>query len=88
MRAAIGPGREEDAGVKALSSADALQLFDTAMVIDEPLLLPAHIDTTALRANAAVVPPMFVASRSLAWDHEMDLTPWEAMSMLLVPQTY
>ncbi|HXO24603.1 MAG TPA: beta-ketoacyl synthase N-terminal-like domain-containing protein, partial [Streptosporangiaceae bacterium] len=39
---------------------DALQLFDTAMVVDQPFLLPAHIDTTALRANAAVVPPMFV----------------------------
>ncbi|MGA8327758.1 MAG: SDR family NAD(P)-dependent oxidoreductase, partial [Mycobacterium sp.] len=47
-------------GVKALSSADALQLFDTALVVDEPFLLPAHIDVAALRANAAVVPPMFV----------------------------
>jgi polyketide synthase 12 len=57
---AAGRARLARTGVKALSSADALQLFDTAMVIDEPLLLPAHIDTTALRANAAVVPPMFV----------------------------
>ncbi len=46
-------------GVLALSSTQALQLFDTAMVVDEPLLLPARIDTTALRANAAMVPPMF-----------------------------
>ncbi len=46
-------------GVKALSSVDALALFDTAMVVDEPFLLPAHIDTAALRANPAVVPPMF-----------------------------
>ena len=30
------------------------------MVLDEPFLLPAYIDTAALRANAAVVPPMFV----------------------------
>ncbi len=30
------------------------------MVVDEPFLLPARIDTAALRANAAVVPPMFV----------------------------
>ena len=57
---AAGRARLARTGVKALSSADALQLFDTAMVIDEPMLLPAHIDTTALRANAAVVPPMFV----------------------------
>ncbi|MGH3635487.1 MAG: SDR family NAD(P)-dependent oxidoreductase, partial [Mycobacterium sp.] len=46
-------------GVLALSSAEALQLFDTAMIIDEPFLAPAHIDTAALRGNAAVVPPMF-----------------------------
>ena len=57
---AAGRARLARTGVKALSSADALQLFDTAMVVDEPFLLPAHIDTTALRANAAVVPPMFV----------------------------
>ena len=57
---AAGRARLARTGVKALSSADALQLFDTAMVIDEPFLLPAHIDITALRANAAVVPPMFV----------------------------
>ncbi|ORV57100.1 type I polyketide synthase [Mycobacterium fragae] len=47
-------------GVMALSSAEALQLFDTAMIVDEPFLIPARIDTAALRANAAVVPPMFV----------------------------
>ncbi len=57
---AAGRARLARTGVKALSSAEALQLFDTAMVIDAPLLLPAHIDTIALRANAAVVPPMFV----------------------------
>ncbi|HEY2084797.1 MAG TPA: SDR family NAD(P)-dependent oxidoreductase, partial [Mycobacterium sp.] len=55
-----GRARLARTGVKALSSLDALQLFDAAMVIDEPFLLPAHIDTAALRANAAVVPPMFV----------------------------
>jgi len=55
-----GRARLARTGVKALSSVDALQLFDTAMVVDEPFLLPAHIDTAALRANAALVPPMFV----------------------------
>ena len=55
-----GRARLARTGVKALSSADALQLFDTALVLDEPFLLPARIDTAALRANAAVVPPMFV----------------------------
>ncbi len=57
---AAGRARLGRSGVLALSSAEALQLFDTAMVVDEPFLLPARIDTTALRANAAVVPPMFV----------------------------
>jgi len=55
-----GRARLARTGVKALSSADALALFDTAMVVDEPFLLPAHIDAAALRANAAVVPPMFL----------------------------
>ncbi|UMB67478.1 type I polyketide synthase [Mycobacterium paraterrae] len=54
-----GRARLARTGVKALSSADALQLFDTALVVDEPFLLPANIDAAALRANAAVVPPMF-----------------------------
>ncbi|HME74694.1 MAG TPA: SDR family NAD(P)-dependent oxidoreductase, partial [Mycobacterium sp.] len=57
---AAGRARLGRSGVLALSSAEALQLFDTAMVVDEPFLLPARIDTTALRANAAVVPAMFV----------------------------
>src|SRR6202044_2669221 len=44
------------------SSTQALQLLDTAMVIDEPFLLPAHIDTTALRVkfDGGTLPPMFV----------------------------
>jgi polyketide synthase 12 len=46
-------------GVKALSSAAALELFDTAMIVDEPFLVPANIDTAALRGLAAAVPPMF-----------------------------
>jgi polyketide synthase 12 len=49
-------------GIVAMSSTQALQLLDTAMVIDEPFLLPAHIDTTALRVkfDAGTLPPMFV----------------------------
>jgi polyketide synthase 12 len=49
-------------GITAMSSAQALQLLDTAMVIDEPFLVPAHIDTTALRAkfDGGTLPPMFV----------------------------
>ncbi|HEY2087509.1 MAG TPA: SDR family NAD(P)-dependent oxidoreductase, partial [Mycobacterium sp.] len=49
-------------GITAMSSNEALQLLDTAMVIDEPFLVPAHIDTTALRAkfDGGTLPPMFV----------------------------
>ncbi|MGB8206287.1 MAG: beta-ketoacyl reductase, partial [Mycobacterium sp.] len=49
-------------GIVAMYSAEALQLLDTAMVVDEPFLLPARIDTTALRAkyDAGTLPPMFV----------------------------
>jgi polyketide synthase 12 len=49
-------------GILSMSSAEALQLLDTAMVIDEPFLLPAHIDTKALRVkfDGGTLPPMFV----------------------------
>jgi polyketide synthase 12 len=49
-------------GILALSSQQALQLMDTAMIVDEPFLLPAHIDITALRAkfDGGTLPPMFV----------------------------
>ncbi|WP_156658093.1 SDR family NAD(P)-dependent oxidoreductase, partial [Mycobacterium kyorinense] len=46
-------------GVVGLSSAEAVELFDTALAVDEPYLAPARIDTAALRSHAAVVPPMF-----------------------------
>jgi polyketide synthase 12 len=54
-----GRARLGRSGIVALSSTEALQLFDIAMVIDEPFVLPARIDTGALRTKAAVVPPMF-----------------------------
>jgi mycoketide-CoA synthase len=49
-------------GIVAMPSAEALQLLDTAMAVDEPFLLAARIDTTALRAkhDAGTLPPMFV----------------------------
>ncbi|BBZ52306.1 type I polyketide synthase [Mycobacterium heidelbergense] len=46
-------------GILALSSDEAMELFDTALIIDEPFMAPARIDLTALRAHAAAVPPMF-----------------------------
>ncbi len=34
-------------GIAVMSFVDALQLFDTAMIVDEPLAPPAHIDFAA-----------------------------------------
>ena len=49
-------------GIEAMSSDEALQLFDTALIVDEPFVLPAHIDLVALRAkfDGGTLPPMFV----------------------------
>ncbi|MFS4097610.1 type I polyketide synthase [Streptomyces sp. AF1A] len=48
------------AGVAPLPSAEALRLLDTALAGDAPLLVPAALDTAALRtgAHAESVPPM------------------------------
>ena len=49
-------------GIVAMSSDQALELMDTALIVDEPFLLPAHIDLAALRVkfDAGTLPPMFV----------------------------
>ncbi|EUA09088.1 short chain dehydrogenase family protein [Mycobacterium kansasii 662] len=49
-------------GVVAMSSEEALGLLDTAMIVDEPFMLPAHIDFAALRVkfDNGTLPPMFV----------------------------
>ncbi|WP_068187165.1 type I polyketide synthase [Mycobacterium sp. UM_CSW] len=46
-------------GILALTSAEAMELFDTALIVDEPFMAPARIDLGALRAHALAVPPMF-----------------------------
>ncbi|WAC93722.1 type I polyketide synthase [Mycobacterium sp. Aquia_213] len=46
-------------GILALSSDEAMELFDTALIVDEPFIAPARIDLAALRAHATAVPPMF-----------------------------
>ncbi|SPM36416.1 erythronolide synthase, modules 3 and 4, partial [Mycobacterium rhizamassiliense] len=46
-------------GILALSSDEAMELFDTALIVDEPFLAPARIDLGALRAHAVAIPPMF-----------------------------
>ena len=39
-------------GMLAMSSDEAMELFDTALIVDEPFLLPARIELAALRAKA------------------------------------
>ncbi|OKH71215.1 polyketide synthase [Mycobacterium sp. SWH-M1] len=48
-------------GILAMTVADALALLDTALVVNEPYLVPALIDRAALRTKAAAgtLPPMF-----------------------------
>ncbi len=53
-RARLGRG-----GILGLSSAEAMELFDTALIVDQPFLAPARIDLSALRAHSVAVPPMF-----------------------------
>jgi polyketide synthase 12 len=49
-------------GILAMALPEALELFDTATVVDEPFLVPARIDRGALRtkSGAGTLPPMFV----------------------------
>ncbi len=49
-------------GIIAMSSDEALELMDTALIVDEPFMLPAHIDLAALRVkfDSGTLPPMFV----------------------------
>jgi acyl carrier protein len=49
------------AGLLPIPTKQALTLFDTALTLDEPLLLPIRLDTAALRAQAAagVLPALF-----------------------------
>jgi len=49
-------------GIVAMSSDQALELMDTALIVDEPFMLPAHIDLAALRVkfDSGTLPPMFV----------------------------
>jgi polyketide synthase 12 len=60
--ATVGFARFARDGVLAMSSDEALELFDTALAVDEPFVLPAHIDLAALQAkfDGGTLPPMFV----------------------------
>ncbi len=49
-------------GIVAMSPDEALRLLDTALIVDEPFMMPAHIDLAALRVkfDGGTLPPMFV----------------------------
>jgi mycoketide-CoA synthase len=49
-------------GIVAMPSDQALELMDTALIVDEAFMLPAHIDLAALRVkfDNGTLPPMFV----------------------------
>jgi len=46
------------AGTLPLSTEDALVMFDAAVGMDEPVLVPVRLDLARLRANAGAVPPI------------------------------
>ncbi|CAM3161638.1 type I polyketide synthase [Saccharomonospora xinjiangensis] len=52
-------GRMARGGAVALSTEDALRLFDTALGRDEAVLVPVRIDTAAMRAERDSLPPLF-----------------------------
>ncbi|BBX61279.1 polyketide synthase [Mycobacterium saskatchewanense] len=45
-------------GLAPLTTAQALDAFDTAMLVDRPVLVAAHLDRAALAANADGLPPL------------------------------
>jgi len=46
-------GRAARFGIRALSSAEGVELFDTALRLDQPVLVPAPLDLAALRRQAS-----------------------------------
>ncbi len=46
-------------GLAALSSQQALELFDTAMIIDHPAVVAARLDPAALGDSSVALPPLF-----------------------------
>ena len=46
-------------GLAPLSTARAVELFDAALIAEGPVVVAARLDTGALTANGAVLPPLF-----------------------------
>ncbi|MBZ4322077.1 type I polyketide synthase, partial [Streptomyces huiliensis] len=54
-----GRRRMRRSGVLPLSADEGLALFDAALAGDRPVLLPVRLETAALRAASAQLPPLF-----------------------------
>ncbi|WP_420877665.1 SDR family NAD(P)-dependent oxidoreductase [Streptomyces mobaraensis] len=54
-----GRRRMRRSGVLPLSADEGLALFDAALAADRPVLLPVRLETAALRAASAQLPPLF-----------------------------
>ena len=61
-------------GILAMSTDDAMALFDSALVVGEPLLAPVRIDRGALRTRSAagLLPPMFAQLASTSTRRRVD----------------
>ncbi|HKI43213.1 MAG TPA: SDR family NAD(P)-dependent oxidoreductase, partial [Mycobacterium sp.] len=75
-------------GIVAMPSQEALQLLDTAMIVDEPFVLPAHIDLAALRVkfDGGTLPPMFVDLINASTRRQVDDTLAAAKSKSVLLQ--
>ncbi|MEV5721924.1 type I polyketide synthase, partial [Amycolatopsis mediterranei] len=54
-------GRLAGGGLRALTSAEGMALFDAGLASDEALLVPLHLDVAAVRARRDAVPAMLRA---------------------------
>ncbi|MFC7015866.1 KR domain-containing protein, partial [Streptomyces viridiviolaceus] len=53
-----GPGGRDRSGLPVLSAQEGLRLFDTALGLSEPSVVPVRLDIAALRAEPDDVPPV------------------------------
>ncbi|WP_189061093.1 type I polyketide synthase [Longimycelium tulufanense] len=61
MTASLGRAdvaRMARSGLQPMSTEDGLTLLDSALTVDDPLLLPMRLDTSALRARTDALPPV------------------------------
>jgi polyketide synthase 12 len=71
-------------GIVAMSVPSAMELFDTATIVDEPFLVPARIDLAALRtrsAAAGALPPLLAGLVKLNTRRRVDDSMAAAKSM-------